>query len=209
MGKVLVFDHPLMQHKISIIRDKHTKDKQFRETVEEISMLMVYEATRDLPLKQVEIETPIAKAEVNRLDDREIVIVPVLRAGLGMVQGMHNLIPTARVGHIGLYRDPQTYQPVPYYCKLPSGIADAIVIVLDPMLATGGSMNAAIEYLKKEGAKDIRVMCLIAARKGIEAVTQANPDVDIYAAAVDEKLNDHCYIVPGLGDAGDRLYGTK
>lgn len=209
MGKVLVFDHPLMQHKISIIRDKNTKDKQFRETVEEIAMLMVYEATRDLPLKEVEIETPICKAKVNTLADREIVIVPVLRAGLGMVSGMHNMIPTARVGHIGMYRDPETYEPVPYYCKLPANLEDAIVIVLDPMLATGGSMNAAIEYLKKEGAKDIRVMCLIASERGIDAVTKAHPDVDIYAAAFDKELNDHCYIVPGLGDAGDRLYGTK
>lgn len=209
MGKVMIFDHPLIQHKIGIIRDKNTGAKEFRELVEEISMLMCYEVTRELPLEEVEIETPVGPAKVNAICGKKIGIVPILRAGLGMVDGMLKLIPTARVGHIGLYRDPETLNPVEYYCKLPSDIKDRELILLDPMLATGGSIIAGIQFLKDRGANNIKVMCLLAAKSGIEKVNKAHPDVDIYAASVDEKLNDHGYIVPGLGDAGDRLYGTK
>ncbi|RBP37800.1 uracil phosphoribosyltransferase [Garciella nitratireducens] len=209
MGKVMIFDHPLIQHKIGIIRNKETGAKEFRELVEEISMLMCYEVTRNLPLEEVEIETPIAKAKVKTISGRKLAIIPILRAGLGMVDGMLKLIPTAKVGHIGLYRDPETLQPVEYYCKLPCDIEERELILLDPMLATGGSIIAGIQFLKDKGAKNIKVMCLLAAKEGIEAVNKEHPGVDIYAAAVDEKLNDHAYIVPGLGDAGDRLFGTK
>lgn len=209
MGKVMIFDHPLIQHKIGIIRNKETGAKEFRELVEEISMLMCYEVTRHLPLEEVEIETPIGPSKVRAICGKKLGIVPILRAGLGMVDGMLKLVPTARVGHIGLYRDPDTLEPVEYYCKLPNDIVDRELIILDPMLATGGSMIAGIQFLKDRGANSIKVMCLLAAKTGIEKVNEAHPDVDIYAAAVDEKLNDHGYIVPGLGDAGDRLFGTK
>jgi uracil phosphoribosyltransferase len=209
MGNVMIFEHPLIQHKIGIIRDKNTGAKEFRELVEEIAMLMCYEVTRDLPLKEIEIETPVGKAKAKTICGKKVGIVPILRAGLGMVDGMLKLIPTARVGHIGLYRDPETLQPVEYYCKLPSDIKDRELILLDPMLATGGSAVAGIQFLKDRGAQNIKFMCLLAARAGIQAVQKAHPDVDIYAAAVDETLNDHGYIVPGLGDAGDRLFGTK
>lgn len=209
MGKVMVFDHPLIQHKIGIIRNKDTGAKEFRELVEEVSMLMCYEVTRDLPLEEMEIETPIAKAKIKTISGRKLAVIPILRAGLGMVDGMLELIPTAKVGHIGLYRDPETLQPIEYYCKLPGDIEERELILLDPMLATGGSINAGIQFLKNKGAKHIKAVCLLASREGIEAVNKAHPDVDIYVAAVDEKLNDHGYIVPGLGDAGDRLFGTK
>ncbi len=209
MGKVYVFDHPLIQHKTAMIRDKDTSVKDFRELVREISMLMAYEVTRDLPLKDVEIETPICKATMKMLQGEDIAIVPILRAGLGMVDGMLELIPNAKVGHVGLYRDPETHLPVEYYCKLPSDIEKRQVIVVDPMLATGGSAAAAIDFIKAKGAKKIAFMCLIAAPEGIEVLQKQHPDVDIYIAAKDSHLNDHAYIVPGLGDAGDRLYGTK
>lgn len=209
MGKVMIFDHPLIQHKIGIIRDKNTGAKEFRELVEEISMLMCYEVTRELPIEEIEIETPIGATKVNAICGKKIGIVPILRAGLGMVDGMLKLIPTARVGHIGLYRDPETLDPVEYYCKLPEDIKNRELILLDPMLATGGSIIAGIQFLKDRGANNIKVMCLLAAKTGIKRVNEAHPDVDIYAAAVDEKLNEHGYIVPGLGDAGDRLFGTK
>lgn len=206
---VFVFDHPLIQHKVSLLRNKNTSTKEFRELVSEIAMLMAYEVTRDLPMKEVEIETPVAKAKVNMLAGKDIAIVPILRAGLGMVDGMVELIPNVRVGHIGLYRDPVTVEPVEYYCKLPEDIAEREVILLDPMLATGGSASAAITFLKKRGINNIKFMCLIAAPEGINRVTSDHPDVRIFCAAKDEKLNDHSYIVPGLGDAGDRLFGTN
>ena len=209
MSELHVFDHPLIQHKLSILRDKNTSVKEFRELVGEIAMLMCYEATRDLPLEEVEIETPVAKATVKRLAGKKLAIVPILRAGLGMVDGMVAMIPSCKVGHIGLYRDPDTHKPVEYYCKLPTDIGERIVIVVDPMLATGGSASDAITMLKKRGCTNIRLMCLVAAPEGVEAVQAAHPDVDIYTAALDEKLNEHAYIVPGLGDAGDRLFGTK
>ncbi len=208
-SNVFVFDHPLIQHKVSILRDKNTSTKEFRELVSEIAMLMAYEATRDLPLEQVEIETPVAIAKTNVIAGKKLAVVPILRAGLGMVDGLEALIPNVRVGHIGLYRDPKTLKPVEYYCKLPEDIADRDVIVLDPMLATGGSASAAISFLKERGIKSIKFMCLIAAPCGIEKLTTDHPDVKIYCAAKDEKLNDHAYIVPGLGAAGDRLFGTK
>ena len=208
-GKVVVFDHPLIQHKVTIMRMKETSTKEFRELAKEVVTLMTFEATRNLPLKAVEIETPICKTTQNMLGGEEIAIVPILRAGLGFVDGMLSLVPNARVGHIGLYRDPETHQPVEYYCKLPSDIDKRFVFIVDPMLATGGSAVAAIDFIKKRGAKNIKFLCLIAAPEGIEAVQKANPDVDIYIAAKDEKLNENAYIVPGLGDAGDRLYGTK
>ena len=206
---VFVFDHPLIQHKVSLLRDKNTGTKEFRELVSEIAMLMAYEVTRDLPMKDVEIETPVAVAKTKVLAGKQIAIVPILRAGLGMVDGMVEMIPNVRVGHIGLYRDPVTVEPVEYYCKLPEDIAERDVILLDPMLATGGSASAAIGFLKKRGIKNIKFMCLIAAPEGIKRITEDHPDVRIFCAAQDEKLNDHSYIVPGLGDAGDRLFGTN
>ena len=209
MGKVYVFDHPLIQHKTALIRKKETSTKDFRELVKEIAMLMAYEATRDLPLRDVEIETPICSAKVKMLDGEDIAIVPILRAGLGMVDGMLALVPNAKVGHIGLFRDPETHKPVEYYCKLPNDIEKRQIFVVDPMLATGGSAAAAIDFVKARGGKSIIFMCLIAAPEGIEALREAHPDVDIFIAAKDERLNEHAYIVPGLGDAGDRIFGTK
>ncbi len=209
MGKVYVFDHPLIQHKTAMIRKTDTSVKDFRELVREIAMLMGYEATRDLPLKEVEIETPICSAKMNMLKGEDIAIVPILRAGLGLVDGLLALVPNAKVGHVGLYRDPETHKPVEYYCKLPQDLDKRKIFVVDPMLATGGSASAAIDFIKAKGGKNIVFMCLIAAPEGIEVLQQEHPDVDIYIAAKDEKLNEHAYIVPGLGDAGDRLYGTK
>ena len=209
MGKVHVFDHPLIQHKTALMRKTSTSVKEFRELAKEVAMLMGYEATRDLPLKEVEIETPICTTKMKMLDGEDIAIVPILRAGLGFVDGMLALVPNAKVGHIGLYRDPETHKPVEYYCKLPVDIDKRKIFVVDPMLATGGSAAAAIDFIKQRGGKDIVFMCLIAAPEGIEVLQNAHPDVDIYIAAKDEKLNENAYIVPGLGDAGDRLYGTK
>ena len=209
MGKVHVFDHPLIQHKVSLMRMTETSVKDFRDLAREIIMLMGFEATRELPLKEVEIETPICKTKANMLAGEDIAIVPILRAGLGFVEGMLELVPNAKVGHVGLYRDPETHQPVEYYCKLPSDIDKRKVFILDPMLATGGSAVAAVDFIKERGGKDINFMCLIAAPEGIEVLTKAHPDINVYIAAKDEHLNDHAYIVPGLGDAGDRLYGTK
>jgi uracil phosphoribosyltransferase len=209
MGKIHVLDHPLIQHKLSLIRDKETGSKEFRELVEELALLMAYEVTRDLPLKEVEIETPVAKAKAKVISGKKLGIIPILRAGLGMVDGMLKLIPAAKVGHIGLYRDPETLEPVEYYCKLPYDVEERELIVIDPMLATGGSASAAIDFIKQRGAKSIKLMCLIAAPEGIERVRRDHQDVDIYVAAVDKCLNEHGYIVPGLGDAGDRLFGTK
>ncbi|HZX46225.1 MAG TPA: uracil phosphoribosyltransferase [Clostridia bacterium] len=207
--RVHIMEHPLIQHKLSMIRDVSTGPKEFRELVEELSMLMAYEVTRDIPVEEVEIQTPLCKTKGKSVSGKKLGIVPILRAGLGMVNGMLKLIPTAKVGHIGIYRDPGTLQPVEYYCKLPPDIEERDLILLDPMLATGGSACAGIQFLKERGAKSIKLMCLIAAPEGIDAVCSAHPDVDIYTAAVDEYLNDHAYIVPGLGDAGDRLFGTK
>ena len=209
MSNVYVFDHPLIQHKTAMIRKTDTTVKDFRELVREISMLMGYEATRHLPLKEVEIETPMQKANVNMLAGEDIAIVPILRAGLGMVDGMLALVPNAKVGHIGLYRDHDTHEPVEYYCKLPADIEEREIFVVDPMLATGGSAAAAIDFIKARGGKKIVFMCLIAAPEGIEVLQNAHPDVDIFIAAKDECLNENKYILPGLGDAGDRLYGTK
>lgn len=209
MGKVYVFDHPLIQHKVSMMRMIDTPVKDFRDLAKEVIMLMGFEATRDLPLKTVEIETPICKTSANVLAGEDIAIVPILRAGLGFVDGMLELVPNAKVGHVGLYRDPKTHQPVEYYCKLPSDIERRRIFVLDPMLATGGSAVAAVQFIKDRGGKDINFMCLIAAPEGINALAEAHPDINIYIAAKDEQLNEHAYIVPGLGDAGDRLYGTK
>lgn len=209
MSNLYVVDHPLIQHKLTIMRDKNTGTKDFRMLLEEISMLMGYEVTRNLPTTEVEVETPVAVAKVNTLADPRVSIVPILRAGLGMSGGLQALMPFAKVGHIGLYRDPETLEPVEYYCKLPADAENSEVIVVDPMLATGGSSIAAIEFIKKRGCTKIRLMCLIAAPEGIAVVQAAHPDVDIYVAAVDEKLNEHAYIVPGLGDAGDRIFGTK
>ena len=209
MAKLQVLDHPLIQHKLSLIRDEKTGSKEFRELVEEVAMLMAYEVTRDFPLQEIEVKTPVALAKVKVLAGRKVGLVPILRAGLGMVDGMLRLIPAAKVGHVGLYRDPETLLPVEYYCKLPNDIEERDLIVIDPMLATGGSASAAITFLKDRGAKNIKLMCLIAAPEGIKTVQNAHADVDIFVAAVDERLNDHGYIVPGLGDAGDRLFGTK
>ena len=209
MGKVHVFDHPLIQHKTALMRKTSTNVKEFRELAKEVAMLMGFEATRDLPLEEVEIETPMCKTRMNMLKGEDIAIVPILRAGLGFVDGMLALVPNAKVGHIGLYRDPNTHEPVEYYCKLPVDIDKRKIFVVDPMLATGGSAAAAIDFIKQRGGKDIGFMCLIASPEGIEALQKAHPDVDIYIAAKDEKLNENAYIVPGLGDAGDRLYGTK
>ena len=202
-------DHPLLQHKLSILRDENTGVKDFREVVSEIATLMCYEATRDLPLEEVEIKTPITTAKFKTIAGKKLAIVPVLRAGLGMVDGILTLIPSAKVGHIGLYRDPDTLEPVEYYCKMPNDIAEREVIILDPMLATGGSASAAIQFIKNYEVKNIKLMNIIAAPEGIQRVHHDHPDVDIYCAALDEKLNDHGYIVPGLGDAGDRIFGTK
>lgn len=209
MSKVIVFDHPLIQHKVGMIRRTETGSRDFRNMISEIAMLMCYEATRDLKLQDVEIETPICKTVVKELQGKKLAVVPILRAGLGMVEGMLSIIPAAKVGHIGLYRDPQTLKPVEYYCKLPGDSAERDIFVVDPMLATGGSAVAAIQMLKDKGVKNIRFMCIIAAPEGIEAMQQAHPDVDIYIGAKDDHLNDHGYIVPGLGDAGDRIFGTK
>ncbi|MBQ6582317.1 MAG: uracil phosphoribosyltransferase [Mogibacterium sp.] len=208
-GKIYVFDHPLIQHKVSLMRDKNTTVKEFRELAKEVAMLMGFEATRNLPLKEVKIETPMQEATVQMLEGEDIAIVPILRAGLGFVDGMLALVPNAKVGHIGLYRDPETHMPIEYYCKLPTDIDKRKIFVVDPMLATGGSAVAAIDFIKRRGGKDITFLCLIAAPEGIKCLTEAHPDVDIYIAANDECLNDNAYILPGLGDAGDRLYGTK
>lgn len=209
MAKVVVMDHPLIQHKIGLIRRKETGTKDFRQTIGEIAMLICFEATRELQLSDVEIETPICKTTVKELKGRKMAIVPILRAGLGMVDGVLQLIPAAKVGHIGLYRDPETLKPVEYYCKLPADCAEREVFVVDPMLATGGSSVAAIQMLKDKGCRKIHFMCIIAAPEGVKAMQEAHPDVDVYIGALDERLNDHGYIVPGLGDAGDRIFGTK
>ncbi len=210
MGNVQILDHPLLQHKLSILRDKNTGVKEFREVVGEMAALMCYEATRNLPTEEIEIETPVATAKVRVLAGKKLAIVPILRAGLGMVDSMISLIPSAKIGHIGLFRDPQTHLPIEYYCKMPPDISERQVFVVDPMLATGGSAVAAIDVLKKKyGCKSIILMDILAAPEGIRAVTEAHPDVDIFVTAVDEKLNDHKYIIPGLGDAGDRIFGTK
>lgn len=206
---VHVMDHPLIQHKLALIRDENTGSKEFRELVEEVAMLMAYEVTRDFPLQEVEVKTPVELAKTKMIAGRKVGLVPILRAGLGMVDGMLRLIPAAKVGHVGLYRDPETLKPVEYYCKLPTDVTERDLIVLDPMLATGGSAAAAISFIKERGARSIKLVCLIAAPEGIEAVESVHPDVDIFVAAVDTCLNDHGYIVPGLGDAGDRLFGTK
>ena len=209
MAKVYVFDHPLIQHKLTYIRKSDTGTKEFRELVDEVATLMAFEITRDMSLEEIEIETPVQKTKSKVLSGKKIGLVPILRAGIGMVDGVLNLIPAAKVGHIGLYRDPETLKPVEYYVKLPTDVEERDFIVVDPMLATGGSAVAAIDSLKNRGGKHIKFMCLVAAPEGVKALQEAHPDVDIYIAALDEKLNDHGYIVPGLGDAGDRLFGTK
>ena len=208
MGQFHLIDHPLITHKLTIMRNKKTGSKDFRELLNEISMLMGYELTRDLPLQDVTIETPITKMTAKMVSGRKLAIVPILRAGLGMVDGIQSLVPVAKVGHIGLYRDPETHQPVEYYCKLPTDIQDRLVILVDPMRATGGSAVDALTMLKAKGCKNIRFMCLVAAPEGVAKVLKAHPDVDIYGAALDDHLNEHAYIVPGLGDAGDRIFGT-
>ncbi|HBQ29548.1 MAG TPA: uracil phosphoribosyltransferase [Mitsuokella multacida] len=205
---VHVIDHPLIQHKLTIMRMKETGTKDFRELLEEISMLMAYEITRDFPLKEVEIETPICKCKEKMLAGKKVGVVPILRAGLGMLNGVVNMIPAARVGHVGMYRDPKTLKPVEYYCKLPGDVSERTLIVVDPMLATGGSSSAALSLLKEKGAKHIILMCLVAAPEGVRVINHDHPDVPLYVAAIDEKLNDKGYIVPGLGDAGDRIFGT-
>ena len=209
MANVYVLDHPLIQHKLAVLRNKETSVKEFRELISEIAGLMCYEATRNLPTVEVDVETPITTAKCKMLAGKKLAIVPILRAGLGMVDALVDLIPSAKIGHIGLYRDPETHLPVEYYCKLPEDIENRVVFVVDPMLATGGSAVAAIDFLKKHGCKTITMMNIIGCPEGVKAVTEAHPDVDIYLAALDEKLNDHAYIVPGLGDAGDRIFGTK
>jgi len=209
MGNVVIFDHPLIQHKISLLRDVNTGNKEFRELIEEIAMLMGYEALRSLPLKEVEITTPITTCKTKVVAGKHLAIVPILRAGLGMVNGIHALVPTAKVGHIGLYRDPKTHEPHEYYCKLPDNIGERQIFVLDPMLATGGSAVAAVDFIKQHGGKDINFLCIICVPEGLEALRKAHPDINIYCGCMDEKLNDHAYIVPGLGDAGDRIFGTK
>ena len=209
MSTVHVLEHPLIQHKLAILRSKNTSVKEFRELISEISGLMCYEATRNLPTKEVEVQTPVAVAKCRRLAGKKLAIIPILRAGLGMVDAMVDLIPSAKIGHIGLYRDPETHQPVEYYCKLPEDIGNRQVFVVDPMLATGGSAVAAIDFLKQHGCQNIIMMNIIGAPEGVAVVQKAHPDVDIYLAALDEKLNEHAYIVPGLGDAGDRIFGTK
>ncbi|MFC3799764.1 uracil phosphoribosyltransferase [Cohnella sp. GCM10012308] len=209
MGRLQVCDHPLIQHKVTFLRDKKTETKQFRELVDEISTLMAYEATRDFPLTTTTVQTPVVEAEGKIIAGRMVGLIPILRAGLGMVDGVLKLLPSARVGHIGLYRDEETLQPVEYYVSLPTDVTERELIVLDPMLATGGSANAAISILKQRGCKPTKLMCLIAAPEGVKAVQEAHPEIDIFVAALDSHLNEHGYIVPGLGDAGDRLYGTK
>ncbi len=209
MSTVHVLDHPLIQHKLAILRSKKTTVKEFRELISEISGLMCYEATRNLPTKEVDVQTPVAVARCRRLAGKKLAIIPILRAGLGMVDAMVNLIPSAKIGHIGLYRDPETHMPVEYYCKLPEDIGNRQVFVVDPMLATGGSAVAAVNFLKEHGCKNIIMMNIIGAPEGVKTFQEAHPDVDIYMAALDEKLNEHAYIVPGLGDAGDRIFGTK
>ena len=209
MSKLHVMDHPLITHKLTIMRNKKTGSKDFRELLDEISMLMGYELTRDLPMEDITIETPITKMKAKTISGKKMAIVPILRAGLGMVDGLLRLVPVAKVGHIGLYRDPQTHKPVEYYCKLPADIGDRIVIVVDPMLATGGSSCDALSKLKEYGCRNIRLMCLVSAPEGVAKVQAEHPDVDIYTAALDDHLNEHAYIVPGLGDAGDRIFGTK
>lgn len=209
MGKVVVIDHPLVQHKLSYLRDKHTGSKEFRELVNELAMLLTYEATRDMPLREVQVETPVAVARTKVLAGKKLGIVPILRAGLGMVDGMMSLIPAARVGHIGLYRNPETLEPVAYYSKLPQDVSERDMIIVDPMLATGGSAVEGINVLKRAGCTNIKLVNIIAAPEGIKTVLAAHPDVDVYIACIDEKLNEHGYIIPGLGDAGDRLFGTK
>ena len=209
MGKIMVFDHPLIQHKLAVLRNKETPVKEFRELVNEISGLMCYEATRNLPTVEVDVETPLMTAKCRMLAGKKLAIVPILRAGLGMVDAMVDLIPSAKIGHIGLYRDPETHKPVEYYCKLPDDIGNRQVFVVDPMLATGGSAIAAIDFLKQHGCKHITMMNILGCPEGVAAVQAAHPDVEIYLAAMDEKLNDHAYILPGLGDAGDRIFGTK
>ncbi|MBP1153213.1 MULTISPECIES: uracil phosphoribosyltransferase [unclassified Paenibacillus] len=209
MGKVFVCDHPLIQHKLTYIRDENTTTKDFRELVDEVATLMAYEITRDIPLEKVQVRTPVTTAECRVISGRMLGLIPILRAGLGMVDGILKLVPAAKVGHIGLYRDPHTLEPVEYYAKLPTDVQERELIVIDPMLATGGSANAAIDALKKRGCTQIKLMCLIAAPEGVEAVQKAHPDIDLYVAAIDDYLDDHGYIVPGLGDAGDRLFGTK
>ena len=209
MAKVFIMDHPLVHHKLAVMRSKETPVKEFRELVNEIAGLMCYEATRELPLKDVEVETPVATAHCKMLAGKKLAIVPILRAGLGMVDNMIALVPSAKIGHIGLYRDPQTHQPVEYYCKLPEDIDQRQIFVVDPMLATGGSAIAAIDFLKARGCKNIIMMNIIGCPEGVKAVQEAHPDVEMYLAALDEKLNEHAYIIPGLGDAGDRIFGTK
>ena len=209
MSRLHIIDHPMIQHKLTIMRDRTTGSKDFRELLREISLLMGYEVTRDLPLEDVEIETPLCRMTAHKVSGRKLAIVPILRAGLGMVEGLRTLVPVAKVGHIGLYRDENTHTPVVYYCKLPEDIDRRLVIITDPMLATGGSACDAIDMLKQKGCTNIRLMCLVAAPEGVKKVQNDHPDVDIYCAALDERLNDHAYIVPGLGDAGDRIFGTK
>ena len=209
MGKLYILDHPLITHKLSIMRDKNTGSKDFRQLLEEISLLMGYEITKNLPTVEYEIETPICKTMGKKISGKKIAIVPILRAGLGMVDGLLSLIPVAKVGHIGLYRDPETHEPVEYYCKMPPDIDKRNVIIVDPMLATGASASDAISMIKKRGCTNIKLMCLVGAPEGVEKIKKDHPDVDIYIAALDEKLNEHAYIVPGLGDAGDRIFGTK
>ena len=209
MGQLHITDHPLITHKLSIMRSKKTGAKDFRELLEEISMLMGYELTRDLPLEDVNIETPVTKMKAKMIAGKKMAVVPLMRAGLGMVDGILRLVPVAKVGHIGLYRNPQTHEPVEYYCKLPNDVGERIVIVVDPMLATGGSASEALTLLKQSGCKQIKLMCLVAAPEGVSRIREEHPDVDLYLAALDERLNEHAYIVPGLGDAGDRIFGTK
>ena len=209
MSTLHIIDHPLIQHKLTIMRDKSTSTKDFRELLDEIALLMGYEVTRDLPLEDVEVETPLCRATMKRIAGKKLAVVPILRAGLGMVDGLLRLVPSARVGHIGLYRDPETHLPVEYYCKMPPDIEERLVIIVDPMLATGGSASDAITMVKQRGAKHVVLMCLVSAPEGVKKLQTEHPDVDIYTAALDEKLNEHAYIVPGLGDAGDRIFGTK